>query len=91
MISELVRTRLLMICLFHVIARTGPIIVNATAEMLKEQFLPVAMKLKANAKEMEKEEIQFLAEKRRRQHQGGENSEREEMVKEVDKQICFEK
>jgi len=49
-------------------ARTQPIIVNATADMLKEHFLPVARKLREQALNMRKEEEEFHAETRRLQH-----------------------
>jgi len=55
-------------------ARTQPIIVNATADMMKEHFLPVARKLREQALNMRKEEEEFHAETRRLQHrkEGGE-------------------
>lgn len=49
-------------------ARTQPIIVNATAEMLKEHLIPVAMKLREQALDMEKEEEEYHIEMRRVQH-----------------------
>lgn len=49
-------------------ARTQPIIVNATAEMLKEHLIPVAMKLREQALDMEKEEEEYHVEMRRIQH-----------------------
>jgi hypothetical protein len=49
-------------------ARTQPIIANATLGMLKEHLLPVAYKLRENAKKMEKEEEEFHAEMRRTSH-----------------------
>ena len=45
-------------------ARTQPIIVNATAEMLKEHILPVAEKLSQNAKDVSHEEDMYMHEKR---------------------------
>ena len=55
-------------------ARTQPIIVNATADMLKEHILPVAKQLREQAINMEKEEEEFIMEMRRMQHRkdGGE-------------------
>ena len=55
-------------------ARTQPIIVNATADMMKEHFLPVARKLREQSLNMRKEEEEFHAETRRLQHrkEGGE-------------------
>ncbi len=62
-------------------ARTQPIIVNATNEMLKDHILPVAEKLKENARKMEKEEEQYLVEKRSRSKEGDEESEIQEVNK----------
>ena len=45
-------------------ARTQPIIVNATADMLKDHLLPLAQKLSANAKNISDEEDQYIQEKR---------------------------
>ena len=47
---------------------------NATADMMKEHFLPVARKLREQALNMRKEEEEFHSETRRRQHlkEGGE-------------------
>ena len=49
-------------------ARTQPIIANATLEMLKDHLLPVAYKLKENARKMEREEEEFHAEMKRQSH-----------------------
>lgn len=52
------------------LARTQPIIVNATADMLKDHILPVAEKLRDNAKRMEKEEQEYASMKRSRKTDG---------------------
>uniref|UniRef100_X1Z8I7 Ryanodine receptor n=1 Tax=Capitella teleta TaxID=283909 RepID=X1Z8I7_CAPTE len=52
----------------RIASRTQPIIANATLGMLKEHLLPVAYKLRENAKKMEKEEEEFHAEMRRLAH-----------------------
>ena len=49
-------------------ARTQPIIVNATAEMLKDHILPVAIKVREQAINLEKEEEEYMIEMRRMQH-----------------------
>ena len=46
-------------------ARTQAIILNATPDMLKEHILPVAEKLKDNAKKIEREETEYLQGRRR--------------------------
>jgi hypothetical protein len=58
----------------RIATRTQPIIVNATADMLKEHLLPVAIKLREQAATMEKEEEEYQAEVRRMLHRkdGGE-------------------
>ena len=61
-------------------ARTQPIIVNATSEMLKDHILPVAEKLKEEARKMEKKEEQWLIEKRSRTREGEEESNIQEVV-----------
>ena len=63
----------------YISARTQPIIVNATADMLKDHILPVAEKLKEHARKMEVQEEQFNQEKRHRNEQG----EAEEVIHEV--------
>ena len=72
-------------------ARTQPIIVNATADMLREHILPVAQKLREQARAMEAEEEAYNAEKRR--HAGREVGEAESTIQEVRKrhliQIVF--
>jgi len=63
-------------------ARTQPIIVNATADMMKVHFLPVARKLREQALNMRKEEEEFHAETRRLQHRK-ESGEVESEIQEV--------
>jgi len=53
----------------RIATRTQPIIVNATPEMLAEHILPVALKLKENARITEAAEEEYHHEKRR--HAGG--------------------
>ena len=68
---------------FSVVARTQPIIANATANMLKEHILPVAEKLREQSVEMEKEEEEFIIEMRRMQHQRKDSGEVEMEIQEV--------
>jgi len=63
-------------------ARTQPIIVNATADMMKVHFMPVAKKLREQSLNMRKEEEEFYAEMRRLQHRK-ESGEVESEIQEV--------
>jgi len=56
--------------------------VNATADMMKVHFLPVARKLREQALNMRKEEEEFHAETRRLQHRK-ESGEVESEIQEV--------
>ena len=55
---------------------------NATADMMKEHFLPVARKLREQTLNMRKEEEEFHAETRRLQHRK-ESGEVESEIQEV--------
>ncbi|XP_064623398.1 ryanodine receptor-like isoform X6 [Lineus longissimus] len=56
----------------RIATRTQPIIVNATADMLREHILPVAQKLKEQAEQVEKDEEEFHILKRSGQDVGEE-------------------
>jgi len=58
--------------------------VNATADMMKIHFLPVARKLREQSLNMRKEEEEFYAEMRRLQHRK-ESGEVESEISEVKK------
>ena len=55
--------------------------------MLKDKFLPVAQKLKENARQMEKEEAEFYGEMRRQARR--DNTSVEGQVQEVTSYTCF--
>jgi len=76
----------MIVCWFRA-ARTQPIIVNATADMMKEHFLPVARKLREQSLNMRKEEEEFHAETRRLQHRK-ESGEVESEIQEVRNALC---
>ena len=65
-------------CVFA--ARTQPIIVNATTDMLTTDILPVAQKLKEQARNMAKEEEAFMQRKRTRHADGEDISSTQEVV-----------
>ena len=66
--------------LFCPLARTQPIIVNATTEMLTTDILPVAQKLKEQARNMAKEEESFQQRKRTRHADGEDTSTIQEVI-----------
>ncbi len=73
---------------FAVSARTQPIIVNATLEMLNDHILPVAEKLKDNARVMEKMEEEYLSELRRQRQTMAKGEEEEtNIVQEVGREL----
>jgi ryanodine receptor 2 len=66
----------------RIATRTQPIIVNATADMMREHFIPVAKKLREQALNMEKEEEEYHLEMRRMQHQRKDSGEVEIEIQE---------
>ncbi len=62
-----------------ILARTQPIIVNATSEMLTTDILPVAQKLKEQARNLAKEEEAFQVKKRSRHTEGEDGTDIQEV------------